>query len=171
QPLRSGVVRPGAGRARAESSGDLAHHFPCERVAQGFVAQRRRDRRGVVGGVGGRDHAEGECKQDAGERRVEVFHGSILSVLTASGRAGSMRSSRESGVQLTDQGELAALLRCPRCKQGRLSLQRAGWICGSCSSGYPVIGELPWLFADPQATLAEWRARLHYLVLELEREA
>lgn len=82
-----------------------------------------------------------------------------------------MRSSRESGVQLTDQGELAALLRCPRCKQGRLSLQRAGWICGSCSSGYPIIGELPWLFADPQATLAEWRARLHYLVLELEREA
>lgn len=55
--------------------------------------------------------------------------------------------------------------------RGRLTLQRAGWICESCSSGYPVVGGVPWLFADPQAMLAEWRGRLGFLLLELEREA
>ncbi len=50
-------------------------------------------------------------------------------------------------------------------------MQRAGWICAACSSGYPVIGEVPWLFAEPRAALAEWCDRLHFLLLELEREA
>ena len=68
-------------------------------------------------------------------------------------------------------GDLAALLRCPRCLRGDLSLQRAGWICGDCSAGFPVLGELPWLFAEPQSMLAQWRARLQFLMLSLEREA
>lgn len=71
---------------------------------------------------------------------------------------------------MTDEAGLPAILRCPRCADGRLCLQRAGWICQSCSSGYPVIGEIPWLFAEPQATLFEWRARLNFLLLELDRE-
>lgn len=33
-----------------------------------------------------------------------------------------------------------------------------------------MIGDIPWLFAEPQAALVEWRARLHFLLLELERE-
>jgi hypothetical protein len=55
--------------------------------------------------------------------------------------------------------------------RGRVALQRAGWICESCSAGYPVVGAVPWLFADPQAMLAEWRGRLGFLLLELEKEA
>ena len=55
--------------------------------------------------------------------------------------------------------------------RARLDLQRAGWICEGCSAGYPVVGGVPWLFADPQAMLAEWRGRLGFLLLELEREA
>jgi hypothetical protein len=55
--------------------------------------------------------------------------------------------------------------------RGRLALQRAGWICEACSAGYPVVGGVPWLFADPQAMLAEWRGRLGFLLLELEKEA
>src|SRR5688572_29491714 len=55
--------------------------------------------------------------------------------------------------------------------RGRLDLQRAGWICEACSAGYPIFGGVPWLFADPQAMLAEWRGRLGFLLLELEREA
>jgi len=54
---------------------------------------------------------------------------------------------------------------------GSLSLQRAGWICAQCSVGYPMVGEVPWLFAEPQSALAQWRARLQFLVLSLEREA
>jgi len=36
-------------------------------------------------------------------------------------------------------------------------------MCGSCSSGYPVIGEIPWLFPEPRQALAEWRGRLGLL--------
>jgi hypothetical protein len=44
-------------------------------------------------------------------------------------------------------------------------------MCGSCSSGFPVIGELPWLFADPRQALGEWRNRLSLLVQHLASEA
>ena len=44
-------------------------------------------------------------------------------------------------------------------------------MCSGCSAGYPVLGSIPWLFAEPQSTLAEWRGRLHLLLLELDREA
>jgi hypothetical protein len=73
--------------------------------------------------------------------------------------------------RVTDQGDLAAVLRCPRCMRGGLSLQRAGWICAECSAGYPTVGDVPWLFAEPQSMLAQWRARLQFLVLSVEREA
>jgi hypothetical protein len=46
---------------------------------------------------------------------------------------------------------LAGVLVCPRCRQGSLALERAGWMCGACSSG--------------------WRARLALLTQHLAREA
>ena len=52
-----------------------------------------------------------------------------------------------------------------------MALSRAGWICGGCSSGYPVIGEIPWLFPDPRQALAEWRGRLGLLTQHLASEA
>ena len=44
-------------------------------------------------------------------------------------------------------------------------------MCGACSSGFPVIGEIPWLFADPRQALAEWRGRLSLLTQHLASEA
>lgn len=44
-------------------------------------------------------------------------------------------------------------------------------MCGACSSGFPAIGEIPWLFADPRQALAEWRGRLTLLVQHLASEA
>ena len=29
-------------------------------------------------------------------------------------------------------------------------------MCGACSSGYPVIGDVPWLFPDPRQALVEY---------------
>jgi hypothetical protein len=52
-----------------------------------------------------------------------------------------------------------------------VTLERAGWMCGACSSGYPVIGELPWLFPDPRQALAEWRGRTRLLTQHLASEA
>jgi SAM-dependent methyltransferase len=34
-----------------------------------------------------------------------------------------------------------------------------------------ATAEIPWLFAEPQFTLADWRSRLQFLLAELEREA
>jgi hypothetical protein len=90
--------------------------------------------------------------------------------LTALRHTGSILTATHGG-PLSEHAELAAVLRCPRCEQGSLSLQRAGWMCSGCSSGYPVLGGIPWLFAEPQSTLAEWRSRLHLLLLELDRES
>ena len=44
-------------------------------------------------------------------------------------------------------------------------------MCGACSSGYPVIGEIPWLFPEPRQALAEWRGRLGLLTQHLASEA
>jgi uncharacterized protein YbaR (Trm112 family) len=85
--------------------------------------------------------------------------------------AAAIRASRRERVKVTNDSELAAILRCPRCASGRLSRERAGWICQGCSAGYPVVGEIPWLFAEPQASLADWRSRLQFLLTDLEREA
>jgi hypothetical protein len=44
-------------------------------------------------------------------------------------------------------------------------------MCGACSSGYPVIGGIPWLFPEPRQALGEWRARLGLLTQHLATEA
>lgn len=50
-------------------------------------------------------------------------------------------------------------------------MAHAGWMCGACSSGFPVIGEIPWLFPEPRQALAEWRGRLGLLTQHLQSEA
>jgi uncharacterized protein YbaR (Trm112 family) len=72
---------------------------------------------------------------------------------------------------VADPDSLSSVLACPRCGRGPVTLERAGWMCGACSSGYPVIGEIPWLFADPRQALAEWRGRLSLLAQHLAAEA
>jgi hypothetical protein len=52
-----------------------------------------------------------------------------------------------------------------------VSPERAGWICAACSSGYPVVAEIPWLFAEPRQALADWRSRLGLLTQHLASEA
>jgi hypothetical protein len=44
-------------------------------------------------------------------------------------------------------------------------------MCGACSSGFPVIGEIPWLFPEPRQALSEWRGRLGLLTQHLASEA
>ena len=64
----------------------------------------------------------------------------------------------------------AELLACPRCAH---ALERHGqsWRCTSCGTGFPALDGIPWLFAEPAASLGEWRDRLHRLLLELQRHA
>src|SRR6188768_1460926 len=72
---------------------------------------------------------------------------------------------------LSQPNSLSSVLACPRCRRGPVTLERAGWMCGTCSSGFPVIGEVPWLFAEPREALTEWRGRLSLLAQHLATEA
>lgn len=66
---------------------------------------------------------------------------------------------------------LAQLLRCPRCPDAALAFESSTWTCTGCATRFPLLDGIPWLFAEPHATLGEWRERLHRLVLELENDA
>jgi SAM-dependent methyltransferase len=43
--------------------------------------------------------------------------------------------------------------------------------CDTCSKRFPLIDGIPWLYAEPESALADWRLRLHWLVTELRNEA
>jgi uncharacterized protein YbaR (Trm112 family) len=66
---------------------------------------------------------------------------------------------------------LASLLRCPRCPDSPLKSENDAWVCEACATRFPLLDGLPWLFAEPAATLGEWRDRLHRLLLELKHDA
>jgi uncharacterized protein YbaR (Trm112 family) len=63
------------------------------------------------------------------------------------------------------------LLACPRCDQGLTALAGGGWACGPCSTPFPLVGGIPALFAEPAATLGEWRNRQQFAVESHVREA
>src|SRR6476659_5066754 len=82
----------------------------------------------------------------------------------------SLPGVRGSGF-VTETISLSSVLACPRCRRSPVTLSRAGWMCDACSSGFPVIGDIPWLFPDPRQALAEWRGRLGMLTGHLGAEA
>lgn len=61
---------------------------------------------------------------------------------------------------------LNAILACPRCNNP-LSVLR----CGACQLDYPLIDDVPWLFADPDAVRTDWRNRWQLALQELEASA
>ena len=56
---------------------------------------------------------------------------------------------------------------CPRCDR-ELDRVDSGHRCEGCKVDFPQVGGLPWLFAEPDAALAEWRVRFDYLLKVLE---
>jgi hypothetical protein len=56
---------------------------------------------------------------------------------------------------------------CPRCGGDMGDDFR----CPACRLEYPTVGGVPWLFAEPQAALVEWRSRADYALRLLERDA
>lgn len=65
---------------------------------------------------------------------------------------------------------LIDLLACPRCDQTPLAAAGDRYHCTACKIEFPSIGGIPWLFAEPDASLGEWRNRLHYELQRLARE-
>ena len=69
----------------------------------------------------------------------------------------------------TSQTALVDVLACPRC--GKALVRAEGWRCTACDTTYPRVGDVPWLFAEPTAALAEWRNRLGRTLRQLEADA
>jgi hypothetical protein len=61
------------------------------------------------------------------------------------------------------------LLACPRC-DAPLADGDGAWRCAGCRVDFPHVAGLPWLFAEPNAALGEWRGRLHFSLQKLERD-
>jgi hypothetical protein len=64
---------------------------------------------------------------------------------------------------------------CPQCAAGELLVKEAGgvmppsWHCSACQQPFPVIADVPWLFAAPAAALQEWRQRFAALIRRSEQ--
>ena len=70
-----------------------------------------------------------------------------------------------------DVKELQTYLACPRCDKTPLASSDGAYRCDACKVDFPSIDGIPWLFAEPQATLGEWRGRLQFALQKLGHEA
>lgn len=72
---------------------------------------------------------------------------------------------------MTDSNDFDDLLACPRCDRTPLDGNDLGFACGGCKTRFPITGAVPWLFAEPDASLGEWRHRLQLALQQLGHEA
>ena len=72
---------------------------------------------------------------------------------------------------MPDENHIATSIACPRCDKSPLSKKNGGYRCGACKVDYPSVGGIPWLFAEPDASLGEWRNRLHFSLQQLANES
>lgn len=72
---------------------------------------------------------------------------------------------------MTAENTLTDLLACPRCDKTPLQRKGKNYHCTACKTEFPDMGGIPWLFADPDATLGEWRNRLHFSLQQLAHES
>jgi uncharacterized protein YbaR (Trm112 family)/ubiquinone/menaquinone biosynthesis C-methylase UbiE len=72
---------------------------------------------------------------------------------------------------MPDESHIAELIACPRCGKTPLSQKKSGYRCSACKVDYPLVGDIPWLFAEPDASLGEWRNRLHFSLQQLANES
>ena len=66
--------------------------------------------------------------------------------------------------------ELIDLLACPRCDKTPLDPVDDKLHCKACKVDFPSISGIPWMFAEPQAALGEWRGRLQFALQQLSHE-
>ncbi|WP_405224091.1 hypothetical protein [Lentisalinibacter sediminis] len=64
---------------------------------------------------------------------------------------------------------LLSLLACPRCDRS-LETDGDSLRCPGCSTGFPSLAGVPWLFADPDNALAEWRQRFDFALADIAKD-
>ncbi len=72
---------------------------------------------------------------------------------------------------MTGENPLVRIIACPRCDKTPLERTQKRFVCTACKTQFPEIGGIPWLFADPDAALGEWRNRLHFSLQQLSHES
>ncbi len=65
---------------------------------------------------------------------------------------------------------LTDFLACPRCDKTPLDSATDALHCKACKVDFPILEGMPWMFAEPEAALGEWRGRLHYSLQQLSQE-
>ena len=73
---------------------------------------------------------------------------------------------------MSADNSLPEMLACPRCDKTPLSLgdQTGEFRCDACKVDFPVVGGIPWMFAEPRYSLGEWRNRLHFVLKRLGQD-
>ncbi len=66
--------------------------------------------------------------------------------------------------------DLAARLACPRCDKTPLQSRDDALHCSACKVDFPMLDGMPWLFAEPQAALGEWRGRMQFSLQKISNE-
>jgi uncharacterized protein YbaR (Trm112 family) len=66
---------------------------------------------------------------------------------------------------------LSELLACPRCDKTPLANENGKYRCDACKINFPSLEKIPWLFAEPDASLGEWRNRLHFALQQLSSDS
>lgn len=66
---------------------------------------------------------------------------------------------------------LTELTACPRCDKSPLAARADGFHCTACKVAFGSVGGMPWLFAEPEASLGEWRNRLHFSLQQLSNQS
>jgi uncharacterized protein YbaR (Trm112 family)/SAM-dependent methyltransferase len=63
------------------------------------------------------------------------------------------------------------LLACPRCDKSPLATKKDVLHCSACKMTFPIVEGMPWLFAEPEASLGEWRNRMQFALQQLSHES
>ena len=71
---------------------------------------------------------------------------------------------------MSDVKQLQSYLACPRCDKTPLAFDDGGFRCAACKIDFPDVDGIPWMFADPDASLGEWRNRLQFALQQLGHE-
>lgn len=72
---------------------------------------------------------------------------------------------------MTGENPLTELTACPRCDKSPLTEVDDGYRCSACKVDYPSVAGMPWLFAEPEASMGEWRNRLHFALQQLATQS
>ncbi len=66
--------------------------------------------------------------------------------------------------------DITSLLACPRCDKTPLETSDDALRCKACKIDFPILEGMPWMFAEPQSALGEWRGRLQFSLQQLSQE-